>query len=103
MSGNPPSKGYQYAFSADAREDFIAIDKARPISSGTAARALEADRQRIAAEIAEFEARGGRIQKLGNTPIHKSRSVRTATSERYLQQRAKGRAAQGKHARKDSE
>lgn len=103
MSGNLPSKGYQYAFSADAREDFIAIDKARPISSGTAARGLEADRQRIAAEIAEFEARGGLIQKLGNTPIHKGRSVRTATSERYLQQRAKGRIAQGRRTNKGGE
>lgn len=46
-------------------------------------RARDADRDALAADIARFRARGGRIERLGNTPIkHERRTLKKQNADR---------------------
>ncbi|WNB79597.1 MULTISPECIES: hypothetical protein [unclassified Stenotrophomonas] len=44
----------------------------KPVFSGATDREKEQDRQRLASDIARFEAGGGKVQILGNSGIDKS-------------------------------
>lgn len=85
--------GYNYTIPMSDRQDYMSgREQARPNSTATATKHKEAERQQLAADIAEFEAQGGRIERIGLTPIHHPKSARAQERDRYLQQRAKGRA-----------
>ncbi len=44
----------------------------KPVFSGATDREKEQDRQKLASDLARFEAAGGKVQVLGNTGIDKS-------------------------------
>ncbi|HEP1207007.1 TPA: hypothetical protein ACGCHN_001720 [Stenotrophomonas maltophilia] len=64
----------------------------KPVFSGATDREKEQDRQKLASDLARFEAGGGKVQILGNTGIDKS-----TISRRQVVEGARGRRA-GKKA-----
>lgn len=53
----------------------------KPVFSGATDREKEQDRQRLASDIARFEAGGGKVQILGNSGIDKSTISRRQVDE----------------------
>lgn len=85
--------GYNYTIPVWDRQDYVTgREQMRPNSTATATKYKEAERKQLAADIAAFEAQGGRIERIGVTPIQQAKSARAQERDRYLQQRAKGRA-----------
>lgn len=73
----------------------LAIRQPKHVSTATAARQKESERLKLASEVDTFLKRGGKIEKLGNTPVRKIGFTDTHTKQ-ILASRAKGRATQGK-------
>lgn len=65
----------------------------KPVFSGATDREKEQDRQRLASDIASFEAGGGKVQILGNSGIDKS-----TISRRQVVEGGHGRRAAKKRA-----
>lgn len=66
----------------------------KPVFSGTTDREKEQDRQRLASDIARFEAGGGKVQILGNSGIDKSTISRRLVVEGGHGRRGGKKAAQ---------
>lgn len=66
----------------------------KPVFSGATDREKEQDRQRLASDIARFEARGGKVQILGNSGIDKTTISRRQVVEGGHGRRGGKRAAQ---------
>lgn len=60
----------------------------KPVFSGATDREKEQDRQKLASDIARFEAGGGKVQILGNSAIDKS-----TISHRQVVEGGRGRRA----------
>lgn len=76
---------------AELQEGSRNTAKAQPISTGTALSAKDAERARIAADIAAFQKRGGKIQRIGNTPPPKpdKRHLRERVHDKFVNAKAK--------------
>lgn len=66
----------------------------KPVFSGATDREKEQDRQRLASDIASFEAGGGKVQILGNSGIDKSTISRRQVVEGGHGRRAAKKSAQ---------
>lgn len=66
----------------------------KPVFSGATDREKEQDRQRLASDIASFEAGGGKVQILGNSGIDKSTISRRQVVEGGHARRAAKKRAQ---------
>lgn len=75
----------------------LSLRQPRHVSTGTAARQKEGERQKMAKELATFLKHGGKIEKLGTTPVRKA-GFTNSHLQQILTSRAKGRATQGKRA-----
>jgi len=88
-----PSLGINYAMPAQDRASLQVWRTDRlPTSTGTATAHKEPERQRIAADIEAFLARGGQIERLPTTPV--GEGFQDLELERYREKRAKGRRRQ---------
>lgn len=65
----------------------------KPVFSGATDREKEQDRQRLASDIARFEAGGGKVQILGNSGIDKSAISRRQVVEGGHDRRGSKKAA----------
>lgn len=81
---------------ADQRQGSRDNAKAQPISTGTALSAKDSERAKIAADIATFEKRGGKVQRLGNTPSPQrdKRHLRERVHDKFANAKAKRLAEQ---------
>lgn len=66
----------------------------KPVFSGATDREKEQDRQRLASDIARFEASGGKVQLLGNSGIDKSTISRRQVVEGGHSRRAGKKGSQ---------
>ncbi|OEZ02281.1 MULTISPECIES: hypothetical protein [Stenotrophomonas] len=63
----------------------------RPLFGSASDREKDEQRQRLAADVAEFRRKGGRVQILGNDPISKAGITRRQVVEGGLSRRRKAK------------